>query len=168
MKQLFMSYWAYFNHFWWVFWEFFCFLWCNQVWESNAPLWRQLVEPAADDGRGSLGQGGVAGVGGDDQVLVGLWGEAVGGQGQVADGGWRFSHRAVTLRVSGVKSLRQTLRPRELVTSGAQTTLFISTHTLILQSILLWNLWRDLLLLESVGKKTIIWFSSLSLFIFDD
>lgn len=49
----------------------------------------------------------------------------MGGQGEVADGGWRFSDGAVTLRVSGVKSLRQTLRPGELLTpEDTNTTLF--------------------------------------------
>lgn len=40
----------------------------------------------------------------------------MGGQREAAGGGWRFSDGAVTLRVSGVKSLRQTLRPGELLT----------------------------------------------------
>lgn len=86
-------------------------------------MWRQLVQPATDDGRSSLSQGGVAGVGGDGQVLIWLWVEGVNGQGEAAQGGRSFSHGAVTLRVSGLKSLRQTLGPGELVApEGANRT----------------------------------------------
>lgn len=88
----------------------------HQLCETNAPLRRQLVQPAANDGRGSLGQGGVTGVGGDGKVLVGLAGEGVVGQRKAAEGGWSFSHSAVTWRVPGVKRLRKTLCPREPVT----------------------------------------------------
>lgn len=78
--------------------------------KSNAPLWRQLVQAAADDGRGSLCQGGVAGVGRDGEVVVRL-----GGEGGAAERGRSLAHGAVTRRVSGEKRLRQPLRPGELV-----------------------------------------------------
>lgn len=76
------------------------------MWNSNTPLWRQLVQPATDYGWGSLSQGGVTGIGGDGQVLICLWGEAMGEQRDT--GSWRFPNCAVALRVSRVKSLRQT------------------------------------------------------------
>ncbi len=59
----------------------------------------------------------------------------MGGQGEVADGGWRFSDSAVTLRFSGVKSLRQTLRPGELLTpEGTNATIFTNVASLPVNS----------------------------------
>ena len=63
---------------------------------------RELVQPAADDGRAGLGQGGEAGVGGDDQVLVRLRGVQAGPGVGGRRGGEGLSHRAVALGVGGV------------------------------------------------------------------
>lgn len=84
--------------------------------KSYAPLRRQLVQPAADDGRGSLVQGGVAGVGRDGQVVVCLGEEGVGGQRGAAGRGRSFTDGAVTLSVYGMKRLREPLGPGELLT----------------------------------------------------
>lgn len=90
-------------------------------------MWRQLVQPAGENRRGSLGEGGVAGVGGDGQVFVSV-GEGGGRQGEAAGGERSFTYSAVTLRVSGVKCLRQTLRPGQFVSPAGAKENFIDSR----------------------------------------